>query len=265
MISYLIPVFILIVIIIAVSVYFRASARWLARWFTLGSVIVFGSKGRGKDLIFQKVINVRKKPHYAVMPYGPLTTVLPLREFQAGDNTFHDVIEETIRKFKSNYKRYYDYYISDGGIYLPSQCDVELSKKYPSMPIAFALSRQWWDSAIHINAQNLERIWKKLREQADIYIKAVGRIKLPFLGILVCARYYENYDTAVKGQLPLRIPHKILKTLDKQEVKMMKEQYDATYGIIEQRYFFISYRSIHYDTYYFRDKFLIPLDLPVEH
>jgi hypothetical protein len=265
-IFYVLVLILLVVGFLFVMFYFKQSGKWLAKFFSMGSVIVFGSKGRGKDLIFQKVINVRKKKCYCcsllnpendsqVFSYGKYSMPLPISLFKMGENSFTDIIENRIKKFHSTLLEGCDYYISDGGIYLPSQADSLLSKMYPSFPIAFALSRQWWLMNIHINAQSLNRIWVKLREQADIYIKACGVFKLPF-GLLFKVRYYENVESAQKSLKPLKIPHKMLKMMDKQEVKMAKEQYDATHGVIEERYLWLWKKDIFYDTRYFKDIFV---------
>lgn len=42
------------------------------------------------------------------------------------------------------------------------------------MPIFYALSRHLYNNNIHVNVQNLGRLWLKLREQADSFIRVLG-------------------------------------------------------------------------------------------
>ena len=83
---------------------------------------------------------------------------------------------------------------------LPSQYDTKLYKSYPSFPIFYALSRHLYNSNIHCNTQNLSRVWKALREQADFYIKCI-EVKKPFiLGLFGFLRIdficYDKYESA---------------------------------------------------------------------
>jgi hypothetical protein len=249
---YFFGVVILVVSIILLSLYFKRNAAWLAKKYKSGNSITFGMQGNGKDVIYQKMINVIDKPCYAVMPYGPLTTVLPIKKLALGDNTFDKFIENKITKVKDEYIEGYHYWMSDAGLYFPSHLDVLLSKLYPSLPIAAALMRQVRDAHMHFNAQRGSRIWVKLREQCDIYVKACGCFKIPLLGLFVKARYYELEESADRSLKPLKIPKRMLALMDKQEVRMMKEQYDATNGLIREVWLFISFADLHFDTRYFR-------------
>src|SRR5690606_12577738 len=88
-----------------------------------------------------------------------------------------------------------DIYISDAGIYLPAQYHYLLDKKYKSLPIFYALSRHLYNNNVHVNTQALNRVWDKLREQADSYFKALKTIKI--FGLLFTrVRYYETYQVA---------------------------------------------------------------------
>lgn len=141
--------------------------------FDFGNVLVFGRKRHGKDLIFAHVIAMRGEKHYANIPYDENTEVRPLSDLNVGDNTFKDFINDTVRPFTPNFEEGYDFWISDGGIYLPCHYDKELDNQYPGMPIFFALSSQLYDMNVHLNSQAVERPWKKLKEQADLFIQAL--------------------------------------------------------------------------------------------
>ena len=135
------------------------------------SVIVFGSKGSGKDLLFQKVIYMnRKKEYYSNITYGYKHHDISIKDISVAPNTYNDFINGKIstidRKEEMEGK---DIYLSDCGVFLPSTFDSTLNKTYPSFPIYYALSRHLYNQNIHCNTQNLERIWKQLREQSDKY------------------------------------------------------------------------------------------------
>jgi len=119
-----------------------------------------------------------------------------------------------------------------------------------------------------IQAQNIERLYKPLRElQDDGYIKALRTIgkswlwrKLPVLRkyFVVSYRYYENLETALKGKLPfsrLGITNEIAQKLYMTTASAMKEQYIAENGEIEQGYVFVKRKTIKYDTRYYHKVF----------
>jgi len=139
-----------------------------------------------------------------------------------------------VRKFTPVFRDCEDYYISDAGVYLPSQYDKELDRRYPSMPLYYALSRQLHRQNIHANVQALGRLWKKLREHADSYIlikKTVDKGDY----FVVHTVSYDRYESAERRLLPNK-----------------NKQYGATYGDIVERKFKVPKISLDYDTYHFR-------------
>lgn len=207
------------------------------------NVIVFGKKGNGKDLIFQYVINARRKAYLSNIDYGGKREEITAKGMQLGENTYHNFIcgtVETVDKSTVPYEGR-DIYFSDCGIILPSQCDSTLHKVYPGFPISYALSRHLWGNNVHCNTQALGRVWKALREQADSYIMARGVIKLP--GFLVVKyRIYDKYETAETGTRPLK-----LFTRNKY-TKGDVETFSAQQGRIQNGIIIISKRRIKYDT-----------------
>ena len=215
-----------------------ANDKWLVDEFSRCNVIVFGKKGSGKDLLFAHVIALRKDRHYANIPYNGLTDVIRLEDVSLTPNTFEDCINGTIKRQAPRFEDGKDIYISDGGIYLASQYDPQLNKLYPSMPIFYALSRHLYNNNIHVNAQNLGRIWLKLRDQAECYIRVTGTVdKGDYL--LVSVVTYDNYRAASLGLLPSQ-----------------NEQFVATNGEIVARRFRVYKAELEYDTRYFRDVFI---------
>lgn len=222
--------------------YYKLQDAWLVQEFSRCNVIVFGKKGTGKDLLFAHVIHLRGDKHYANMPYNDNTEVVDLKEVALGDNTFIDLVEDTIKRFKPRFDAGKDIYISDAGVVLPGQEDRTLDKRYPSMPLLYALSRQTYQNNIHINSQALSRPWKKLREQADSYIRVLGNTPKKKY-IIVKAISYEQYAAAEKGLLPCN-----------------DKQFTATNGEIKYRRFKIYIKELKYDTYFFASKFFEEVD-----
>lgn len=219
----------------------------LIKRFEKGNVIVFGNKGKGKDLVTQTIIKWRNKPYYSNIDYGGSYEFISLSEIDVG-NDFNNFIKENINQVeKRSEMEGKDIYISDAGIYLPSQFDTTLHKTYKGLPIYYALSRHLYANNVHTNVQNLEREWKALRELGDTYIWCRNTIKL--FGWLVTEIYiYEKYETAVNRTLPL-----VTNLLDKDE-NLQKKQFDATNGKIEKMYIFNRIKSLKYDTRAFSKK-----------
>lgn len=210
-------------------------------YFKNGNVIVSGKKGRGKDLLFQYVINKRKDFYYSNISYGGKNKILSIKQVSCEPNTYDSIINEKIVKTPHIFKEGKDIYLSDCGTFLPSQMDSVLHKKYPSMPIYYALSRHLYNSNVHCNTQNLERVWKGLREQADFYpvCKRVYKWLPGFLIIKVIS--YDKYQSAINGVLPLK------KRWNKQSRNQV-DLYNAQNGDIRKFYVFVRKGSIKYNT-----------------
>lgn len=152
---------------------YNEADQWLLNEFRRCNVMVFGKKGSGKDVIFGHVIALRNEKHYSNIPYDYNTEVINLSDIAAGDNTFVDCINGTIRKFEPRFDEGCDIYVSDAGIYFPSTLHKALDELYPSMPVFMALSRHLYNNNVHTNCQAFERPWIKIREQADSYIQVL--------------------------------------------------------------------------------------------
>ena len=149
---------------------YKINKKFLLDRFNEGNVIVAGKKGKGKDLLFQYVINNRKQPYYSNISYGNSYSEIKLKDLSTDLNSYTEIVEDNISKTPHKFFESTDFYISDIGIFLPSYMDSKLYKQFPSMPILYALSRHLYNSNIHCNTQNIERGRKALREQADSYI-----------------------------------------------------------------------------------------------
>lgn len=242
-------VFILITLVvlftIGFSIYLIIQNGKLKRTFNIHNVAIYGAKGKGKDLLTQLVINLKKKPYLSNIDYGGHFIPIELKDLNINPNTYEEFINgEVIKIDKKQEWEGLDVYISDCGVFLPSTYDMLLNKTYKSLPIYYALSRHLYNSNINFNTQALNRVWIKLREQADYYVLCRGIIKLPF-HILICITYYDNYESALRKQKPVR------KGLFNKFRKSEKAIYDATYGDIHNSIVVIKKKHIHYDTRYF--------------
>lgn len=243
----LVVLLIIIAIILFIILKLYLNNRFLVRKFKDNNVIVFGAKGTGKDLLFQNVIRLRKKEkYYSNIDYGYDYETIALKDISVAPNTYDNFILSKITTLKKREEMEgKDIYISDGGIYLPSQYDTMLSKLYPSFPIYYALSRHLYNQNLHINAQALNRIWVKLREQADHYFNTRTSFKIgPFMFTRVI--YYKEYTSAEKKILPMKI-----RGLSNNANRALIEQHRAVYGEIKAMYTVQPIKSIKYDTRYF--------------
>jgi len=138
---------------------------------------------------------------------------------------------------------------------LPSQyCNI-LDKVYPGLPMFYALTRHAFNSNIHLNTQYLGRVWNKLREQADYYIKACWVLNLGFF--LFCkVTVYDRYDTAIQEVSPLKHSHN-------RDQKSTIDIFNSQYGLIKNKYYFILKNHISYDTRVFH-KYLFGRKAPTK-
>lgn len=237
-----------IVIILIISVFLliaEMNARFIIRQFERNNVIVYGKKGRGKDLLFSFVMYRRKKPFSSNIDFGqPKEDIREIGEYNVDPNTFQTLINGERHYIDKTFSEKKDYYISDGGIFLPSQYDSTLNKSYPSLPIVYALSRHLGLFNIHINSQSLTRIWIKLREQADGFFMARGVIHLPRYSIHF-SRYYELEQSAMQFLKPF--PKKAFNN-NAQAEKLL---YDTQHGDIRNLFIIIDRRKVNYDSRYF--------------
>lgn len=239
---------VLVILFIFLIINLFRSKKILLNCFYRGNVIVFGSKGKGKDLLFQWVINKRKESYFSNISYGGDYHHVDIKKDLDLGITYEDLlngnfdIAEKNEEFEGK-----DIYISDAGIYFPAQYDSKLHKLYPSLPVLYATQRHLFNSNFFMNTQALNRIWLALREQADSYIKCRGTIKLPFIRI-VKFTYFEKYKTASEDISKMKKG-----LIESKERKALREQYEATHGEIEDGIFILFTKNIKYDTRAFHE------------
>jgi len=209
----------------------------------------FGYQGTGKDLLTSHVIRLIGRPHYGNMCYDDNTVLFDLKDLNAGGNTYQDLINGTVNKFPRRFAEGWHKYISDCGIYLPSQYYKDLEELYPGMPVEFALHRQLYNSQIHINSQDIDRPWTKLTEQIDVYINTLS-VRKQGEYLYVRYIYYTKYDSARRRLLPLPRTKGIGGDRD-------AAQFYATNGEISEHEIRAHMRDIEYDTRYFKNVFFL--------
>ena len=117
---------IFIIILVFVSILFiryKLKNLVMIRRFKDNNVIVFGRKGKGKDLLFQYVIMKRKKEnYYANIDYGFKYHHCDVKDVSLFPNDFENVLNNKIVKLKEQpFPDGEDVYLSDVGNALPSQ------------------------------------------------------------------------------------------------------------------------------------------------
>lgn len=224
--------------------------------FKRGNVCVFGLRGSGKDVLFGNVIARRRKPYISNLDYtnDDNYNVLDMSKLDCGGNTYKNFISGDIKPYSFPYPMGTDVYISDAGIYFPSQYCGELNSRYKSFPTYFALSRQCSRNNVHTNSQGLGRCWDKIREQAGVFILCrycfhIGKIFL--IGVTI----YDKYESALEKARPWSLKLKGKKTPEsKAMLKLQRENYRMQHGSICNGLLIFVNRSKH-DTYYF-EKYL---------
>ena len=240
-----------VILVLAVALTARVISRilktrkFIVKQFERCNIIVFGKKRTGKDLLFQFVVNKRDVPHYANIPYSAKTEIRSVKDFSCTPNTYKNFIDGTVKVIPKKNAERTDFYISDGGIILPSQYQGDLVKLYPSFPTYYALSGHLTDSNIHINTQVLSRVWDKLREQADGYFMTLNTLRSGrvFVTSLI---YYDRYQSALDTLRPFPCSF-----FSSKEKKAMKADYDAKHGIVKHMLLFQVLPKSCYDTRYY--------------
>lgn len=221
------------------------------------AVSVSGMVGSGKDLLTANVIERRKLPHISNCPYNKLTMPYKYEELNCGENTYKEFIRGTLNKYNYPYFDGCDIYLSDCGIYFPSQYCNELNREYKNLPTFMALTRQLGECHVHFNAQNINRVWDKIREMSDIYYYSrwVKLIKLPFIKknvVIQLLTRYEFVESCIKRIKPCRIKMPLLAKQDtKNQILMYKDNFTNLHGSVRNR-LLIYINKAEYDSRFFK-------------
>lgn len=230
------------------------------RYYEKGNVCVVGERGKGKDMLTANVIAVRNLEYISNTEYQKKKGIplkwnkLDFKAIDCGGNTYKDFIEGTIKPYTYPYPMGVDVYISDVGVYLPSQYCNELNRDYKQIPTFMALSRQLGECNVHINLQTLNRAWDKLREQSRTYITCLGCKVIP-IGkkqlVIQKIRIHEKYQSCLDNVPKLRLPWYVKFGKDKMMARLYKLNYEIQHGKIEEHYL-IYFNKSKYDTHVFR-------------
>ncbi len=224
----------------------------IIKLFKQGNVCVTGLRGTGKDILFGNVIARRKNNYISNMNYtnDDRFQTLLFSNLDMGKNSYKNFIGHNLNKYVFPYILGSDIYLSDAGIYMPSQYCNELNKDYKYLPIYFALSRQVSHNNFHVNCQYLGRVWDKIREQSDIYIYCNScKVILGFVFQVITI--YDKYESCLNRVKPCKISVPLFAD---QNAKLLAEQYlDNFYNIhgsVKRRLLIYRNKSKH-DTYLF--------------
>ena len=178
----------------------------IVKIYESGNVITCGLIGRGKDMLTANVIARRKVSYISNMDYHcAQSEYIPL-DFSKIDvkNTYENFISGSVVPYEYEYPENADFYITDAGVYFPAQSERDLCRKFPTMPVFQALSRHLGNCRFHCNVQNLNRLWDKIREQADNYI-ICNWCKVLFKKLVIMkVTVYDKYQSCVDRVKPFK-------------------------------------------------------------
>lgn len=224
----------------------------IVRMFDRGNVCVCGLRGKGKDMLVANVTQRRKLPYVSNVDYGGERIPFDPMTLDCGGNTYDNFITGDVKKYVYPYADRVDVYISDAGVYFPSQYCNLLNRDYGCLSTFMALSRHLGDCNVHFNVQNLNRCWDKIREQSDMYIMC-NWCKV-FFGKIVVQRVtiYELYDAAVKRVPVFCLPRPWFNPDRIFQWKVQKQNYDIAHGSIKPGILIYVNKS-NYDTRVFKE------------
>lgn len=225
--------------------------KTIRRMFERGNVCVFGLRGTGKDLLTANVCVRRKKPYISNVAYDDNALPFDYSMLDVGGNYYPNFISGRLKRYVFPYADGTDVYMSDAGIYFPSQYCSELDRKYPQMAVFQGLSRHLGKCNFHVNTQSLDRIWKKIREQSDQYILC-RRCFYLFGFVIQFVRIYDRYESANNKHPPFDLRPPLFTNKEMRlHLDMARKQYEAQYGSIKSGVLFYRNRS-KYDTRRFK-------------
>lgn len=219
--------------------------------FEDGNVCVTGLRGTGKDLLTSNVVVRRKQPYVSNVDYGGFYAPLDFDKINLGENTYRNFLSGDLNHYEFPYSRGSDIYISDVGVYLPSQYCNELNRDYKYFPGYLALCRQVSHNNVHINVQNLNRAWDKIREQSDTYIRCRKCIYIPVIHVVIqFITIYDKLESCINRVSPCRVSAPLLNPQGRAQVETYRDNFFNTHGSVKNRILIYRNKS-KYDTYYF--------------
>lgn len=224
--------------------------RKIIKMFKRGNVCVTGLRGTGKDILFGNVISRRKEPYISNLDYGGNYYGLDFKKLDIGSN-YSQFIANSVYYYEFPYPLGTDVYISDVGVYFPSQYCNKLNNEYEGLVYYQALSRQVSHNNVHINVQNLNRAWDKIREQSDMYIRCIW-CKVIFGIVFQKVIIYDKYQSCLDrvGVCRIQPPTIFMNKMQRLERELYIDKFENSYGKIRSKILIYKNKSNH-DTYYF--------------
>lgn len=223
----------------------------IVKLFEDGNVCVTGLRGTGKDLLTANVVVRRKQPYVSNIDYGGYYAPFDTSKINLGENTYRNFISGDVHHYEFPYSRGSDIYISDVGVYFPSQYCNELNRDFKFLPGYLALCRQVSHNNVHINVQNLNRAWDKIREQSDTYIRCRRCVYIPFIKVVIqLITIYDKYESCVNRVQPCRVSIPFFNPAGRAQVDVYRDNFFNTHGSVKNRILIYRNKS-NYDTYYF--------------
>lgn len=187
--------------------------------------------------------------------------------------TYEDIISGSYKNMKIRKIDMFeglDLYLSDAQLYLPNTEHNELDREFPWLPVFIALAGQLYNMLISLNTQEYNRLWVKLRGQQDAYIRALKTYPvnksfmqkiwkyLPILNkfLFMKIRYFEEQQSAENNILPFSakgLLNEASKGIVLSAGQATKEQFEATYGVIKDKWLMVKIKDIKYDTRIFHE------------
>lgn len=246
--------------------------RKLLKLYKQGNVCTVGLRGSGKDMLTANIIarrgmdyisntdyhiTCKSRPRLFAKKHKPTYIPLDLGLLDCGKNSYKNFIENDIKAYTYCYPEDIDIFISDCGVYFPSQYSGLLDRDYPYFTTFMALSRHLGNCNVHFNVQNLNRVWNKIREQSDIYIMCNKCLCLFGKIVFQTVTVYDNAESCQKRVEPYK--HIKPPLFSSSEVRaeylardeVLFRQFTNTYGSIKRR-LLIYINHSKYDTRIFK-------------
>lgn len=225
--------------------------RKIIKLFKTGNVSVCGLKGSGKDMLFANVVARRKAPYISNTNYGGYWIKFDPKMLDI-KNSWRDFMSGLVKRFSYPFGDGIDFYLADSAIYTPSQFQGELCKEYPYIPSFMAIIRHVGDANFHYNVQNLNRMWDKIREQSDTYIRCI-KCKVLFRRLVIQkVIIYEKYESAVNRVPPFSLRKPLINPDRRQLWEIQKTNYQIQHGEVKPR-LLIYFNKSKYNTRIFKE------------
>lgn len=225
--------------------------RKVKKLFERYSVSVSGPKGSGKDLLTTNVIARRKKPYISNVDCGGKFYPLEYSKLDCGGNTYQNFITGQVNRYVFPYPDGTDVYISDAGIYFPAQYNGELNRFYRELPTFMAVSRHLGDCRVHINSQNPQRTWDKIREQNDYFLRCRRSFVLFGKICITLFTTYDKYESALARVRPCRVRVPLFNRQAQMNARIYRDQFYNAHGEVKD-HICIYWNKSKYDTRFFR-------------